>query len=193
MSTRRSKIKAFDTFGKALALLEANDSVLYTWPRNRIALSHALAEHIRDLISESDKKLSVDLCPVLSKSGKTLNPDILVHDRESGHQILSIACRNEYMTESEQDELIRFRRESKCELVLALSFMAQKNYMLIYAANEDRIQYYHFDRNSLTMEPVRMLPRSVPATVMTGIRALRKVCRMTISQSRRPLASAVRM
>ncbi|MBQ4500804.1 MAG: hypothetical protein II962_03095, partial [Spirochaetales bacterium] len=75
MSTRRSKIKAFDTFGKALALLEANDSVLYTWPRNRIALSHALAEHIRDLISESDKKLSVDLCPVLSKSGKTLNPD----------------------------------------------------------------------------------------------------------------------
>ena len=128
MSTRRSKIKAFDTFGKALALLEANDSVLYTWPRNRIALSHALAEHIRDLISESDKKLSVDLCPVLSKSGKTLNPDILVHDRESGHQILSIACRNEYMTESEQDELIRFRRESKCELVLALSFMAQKNY-----------------------------------------------------------------
>ena len=155
MSTRRSKIKAFDTFGKALALLEANDSVLYTWPRNRIALSHALAEHIRDLISESDKKLSVDLCPVLSKSGKTLNPDILVHDRESGHQILSIACRNEYMTESEQDELIRFRRESKCELVLALSFMAQKNYMLIYAANEDRIEYYHFDRNSLTIEPVR--------------------------------------
>ena len=78
-----------------------------------------------------------------------------MHDRESGHQILSIACRNEYMTESEQDELIRFRRESKCELVLALSFMAQKNYMLIYAANEDRIEYYHFDRNSLTMEPVR--------------------------------------
>ena len=120
MSTRRSKIKAFDTFGKALSLLEANDSVLYTWPRNRIALSHALAEHIRDLISESDKTLSVDLCPMLSRSGKTLNPDILVHDRASGHQVLSVACRNEYLTENEQDELIRFRRESKCELVLAL-------------------------------------------------------------------------
>ena len=152
MSTRRSKIKAFDTFGKALGLLEAKDSVLYTWPRNRIALSHALAEHIRDLISESDKRLSVDLCPMLSRSGKTLNPDILVHDRESGHQVLSVACRNEYLTEN---ELIRFRRESKCELVLALSFMPQKNYLLVYAANEDRIEYYHFDRNSLTMEPVR--------------------------------------
>ena len=33
--------------------------------------------------------------------------------------------------------------------------MPQKNYLLVYAANEDRIEYYHFDRNSLTMEPVR--------------------------------------
>jgi hypothetical protein len=69
--------------------------------------------------------------------------------------VLSVACRNEYLTESEQDELIRFRRESRCELVLALSFMSQKNYMLIYAADEDRIEYYHFDRNSMTLEPVR--------------------------------------
>ena len=155
MSTRRSRIRAFETFGKALSLLEAQDRILYTWPRNRIALSHALADHIRDLMRESGAELSVDLCPSLSKSGKTLSPDILVHDRESGNQVLSVVCRNEYLTESEQDELIRFRRESRCELVLALSFMAQKNYMLIYAANEDRIEYYHFDRNSLTLEPVR--------------------------------------
>ena len=33
--------------------------------------------------------------------------------------------------------------------------MIQKNYMLIYVATEDRIEYYHFDRNSLTIEPVR--------------------------------------
>ncbi len=33
--------------------------------------------------------------------------------------------------------------------------MVQKNYMLIYVANEDRIEYYHFERNSQTMEPVR--------------------------------------
>lgn len=155
MSTRRTRITAFGTFGKALALLEEQDGVLYTWPRNRIALSHALADHIRDLISGSGN-LSVDLCPVFTRSSKALNPDILVHDRAGGHQVLAVICRNEYLTEGEQDELIRFRRESKCELVLALSFMTQKNYMLIYVANEDRVQYYHFDRNSLTMEPVRM-------------------------------------
>ena len=69
--------------------------------------------------------------------------------------MLSIVCRNDYLTEGEQDELIRFRRESKCDLVLALSFMVQKNYMLIYVANEDKIEYYHFERNSRTLEPVR--------------------------------------
>lgn len=154
MSTKRSKIKAFDTFGKALCLLESQDRELYSWPRNRLALSHALAMHISSLIDQK-QKLSVDLCPVLNRSPKALNPDILVHNRETKTQLLAIICRTDYLTESEQDELIRFRRESKCDLVLALSFMAQKNYMLIYVANEDRIEYYHFERNSQTMEPVR--------------------------------------
>ena len=154
MSTKRSKIKAFDTFGKALCLLESQDRELYSWPRNRLALSHALAMHISSLIDQK-QKLSVDLCPVLNRSPKALNPDILVHNRETKNQLLAIICRTDYLTESEQDELIRFRRESKCDLVLALSFMVQKNYMLIYVANEDRIEYYHFERNSQTMEPVR--------------------------------------
>lgn len=154
MSTKRSKIKAFDTFGKALCLLESQDKELYSWPRNRLALSHALAMHIKSLL-DPKQKLSVDLCPVLNRSPKALNPDILVHNRETKAQLLSIICRTDYLTESEQDELIRFRRESKCDLVLALSFMVQKNYMLIYVANEDRIEYYHFERNSQTMEPVR--------------------------------------
>ena len=140
MGTKRSKIRVFDTFGKALALLESNDRQLYDWPRNRLALSHALAVHLHDLLADSKPRYSVDLCPVLTKSSKALNPDILVHNRQSGQQILSVVCRNEYLTESEQSELIRFRRTSSCELVLALSFMVQKNYMLIYAATEDRIE-----------------------------------------------------
>ena len=136
-------------------ILEAQDSVLYSWPRNRVALSHALATHLYELLKDSDRKLSVDLCPVLSRSPKAINPDILVHNRETGSQMLSIVCRNDYLTESEQEELIRFRHESKCDLILALSFMVQKNYMLIYVANEDKIEYYHFERNSQTLEPVR--------------------------------------
>ena len=177
MSTKRSKIRAFETFGKALNLLEAQDSVLYSWPRNRLSLSHALATHLYELLKEGDRKLSVDLCPVLSRSPKALNPDILVHNRETGSQMLSIVCRNDYLTEGEQDELIRFRHESKCDLVLALSFMVQKNYMLIYAATEDRIEYYHFDRNFRTLEPVRkrdIVKRSESKDQLTLDKMLRK-------------------
>ena len=177
MSTKRSKIRAFETFGKALNLLEAQDGILYSWPRNRLALSHALAMHLYELLKESDRKLSVDLCPVLSRSPKALNPDILVHNRETGSQVLSIVCRNDDLTEAEQEELIRFRRESKCDLVLALSFMLQRNYMLIYVANEDKIEYYHFERNSQTLEPVRsrsLSDQKEPAEQLTLDRILKK-------------------
>ena len=155
MSTKRSKIKAFDAFGKALQKLDTQDRELYSWPRNRLALCHALAMHLDALFQDQKNKISVDLCPVLNRSPKALNPDILVHNRTTKAQVLSVICRNDYLTEAEQEELIRFRRESKCDLVLALSFMVQKNYMLIYVANEDKIEYYHFERNSQTLEPVR--------------------------------------
>lgn len=156
MSTKRSRIKVFDIFGKALGLLETQDRTLYSWPRNRIALSHALAQHLNDLVrQEIDGCYNVDLCPVLYKSSKIINPDILVHNREKENQLLAVVCRNDYLTEQEQAELIELRKNSRCELVLALSFMAQKNYILVYVADEDRIQYYHFERNSLTMDPVR--------------------------------------
>ena len=155
MSTKKRTIKVFETFGTALKDLETQDGMLYSWPRNRIALSHALALHLHDLVAKQDSSLCVDMCPVLNRSSKAINPDILVHNRETGIQTLAVVCRNEYLTETEQEDLIRFRKNSRCELILALSFMVQKNYMLIYVATEDRIEYYHFDRNSLTIEPVR--------------------------------------
>ncbi|MGP1508694.1 MAG: hypothetical protein ACTTJW_07455 [Sphaerochaeta sp.] len=155
METKRGKLRVFDIFVRALELLEEKDSVLYKWPRNRLALTHALSQHLHDLMNEAKQKLSVDMCPVLRKSAKAVNPDILIHNRETGAQMLAIVCRNDYLTEAEQKDLINYRRESGCELILALSFMAQKNYMLIYAAAEDKVEYYHFDRNSRTIEPVR--------------------------------------
>ena len=177
MSTKKSKIKAFDAFGKALRLLDTEDRELYSWPRNRLALSHALAMHLGNLLQDQKQKLSADLCPVLNRSPKALNPDILVHNRTTGTQILAVICRTDYLTESEQDELIRFRRESKCDLVLALSFMVQKNYMLIYVANEDKIEYYHFERNSQTLEPVRsknLEGQSEPAEQLTLDKILKR-------------------
>ena len=54
MSTKRSKIKVFDIFGKALTLLETEDRELYKWQRNRLALCHALAVHIHDLLEDTN-------------------------------------------------------------------------------------------------------------------------------------------
>ena len=157
MSTR-SRIKAFEIFTKALALLETQDNELFTWPRNRITLTHALAVHIHDILE--DPSYSVDLYPATTKSRRTSNADILVHNRQSGHQILAIVCRNDYLTEQEQKDLSSLmegnpQEGTSCDLVLAVSFMPQRSYMLIYIANDDGVEYYHFDRNLMIMEPVR--------------------------------------
>lgn len=157
MSTR-SRIKAFEIFTKALALLESKDKELFTWPRNRITLTHALAVHIHDILE--DPTYSVDLYPATTKSRRTSNADILVHNRRSGHQILAIVCRNDYLTEQEQKDLSSLmegpsQEGTSCDLVLAVSFMPQRSYMLIYIANDDGMEYYHFDRNLMIMEPVR--------------------------------------
>lgn len=157
MSTR-SRIKAFEIFTKALALLETQDKDLFAWPRNRITLTHALAVHIHDILE--DHSYSVDLYPSTTKSRRSSNADILVHNRQSGHQILAIVCRNDYLTEHEQAELSAIKEGASqdgpsCDLVLAVSFMPQRSYMLIYIANDDGVEYYHFDRNLMIMEPVR--------------------------------------
>ena len=151
--TTRSRIKVFDLFTKALVCLEKQDNLLYTWPRNRLPLAHALAVHLQEQLSPGTP-YSVDLCPVISRSKKIINPDILIHNRQTGHQLLSIVCKNDYLTEAEQTELANIKAMG-CEYVTALSFMPQKSYILVYVASENGIEYYHFDRNLLIMEPIR--------------------------------------
>ncbi len=150
--TTRSRIKVFEIFTKALVSLETQDRALFSWPRNRISLAHALALHLHEELGSSP--YSVDLCPVISRSKKTINPDILVHNRETDHHLLSILCRNEYLTEAEQKELSTIKALG-CDYVTAVSFLPQRNYILVYIANENGMEYYHFDRNLLIMEPVR--------------------------------------
>lgn len=145
------KYRIFDTFTDALKKLETEDKELFRWPRNRIALSHALAQQL----SKLNPDLSVDLCPYLKTSRKAINPDILAHNRKTGQKYLAIVCRNDYLPEADQKMLLSLAKEIKCELVMAISFFPQKNYMLLYRATENGIEYYHFDRNTLTSDIVR--------------------------------------
>ena len=145
----------FDSFVSALAIFETEDRQLYEYRRNRISLTHALAVRLSQVFAKQSKALSADICLQISKSKKTINPDILVHDRHSGKQVLAVVCRNEYLSEEEQKALMVFAGTDRCELVMAVSFFPQKNYMLLYRATASNIEYYHFDRNTLTSETVR--------------------------------------
>lgn len=145
------KYRVFDTFTHALKNLETEDKELFSWPKNRIALSHALAQQLFKL----NPDLSADLCPYIKTSKKAIKADILIHNRKTGQKYLAIICRNDYLPEDEQKKLLNLSKEIKCELVMAISFFPQKNYMLLYRATDSGIEYYHFDRNTLTSDIVR--------------------------------------
>ncbi|MCR5761245.1 MAG: hypothetical protein K6F82_04555 [Sphaerochaetaceae bacterium] len=149
-------MKQFDIFILALRDFETNDRILYNLPRNRTALSHALAVRIMKVLEKNSLPYSVDMAVSETWSRKNLVPDILVHNREKGKKFLSVVCRNDYLSEDEQEELIRLSSENPKTLYLGLSFFPQKNYMLIYAAGGGKIEYLHFSRNTLTSEAVRV-------------------------------------
>ncbi len=149
------KLRAFDLFTQALKAFEENDKSLYAWPRNRIALTHCLATRLAESLPEGCENLSVDMCPVLSKSRKAINPDIVIHNRKTGQIALAVVCRSEYLSEEEQQALMELSGSRKCDLVLAVSFFPQKQYMLIYRATAEKVEYFHFDRNTMTTDVVR--------------------------------------
>jgi len=137
------KLRVFDIFTSALRDFETGDRDLYSWPRNRLALTHALAQRLFSALSKDNPALFVDM---------SLNPDILVHNRK-GQTSLAVVCRNDYLTEGEQKNLMKLAE--KANLVMAVSFFPQKSYMLLYRATSSSIEYFHFDRNTLTVEAVR--------------------------------------
>lgn len=147
-------MKQFDIFISALRDFEQSDKALYKLPRNRTALCHALAVRLMKVVENNDLPYFVDMSVSESRSRKPLVPDILVHDR-NGKKYMAALCRNDYLTEEEQKELIRLASENSHTLFLGLSFFPQKNYMLIYAAGKE-IEYLHFSRNTLTCEAVRV-------------------------------------
>ncbi len=160
------KPRTFDLFTQALRVFEEKDNSLYTWPRNRIALTHSLAKRLEQTLPEGFADLNVDMCPVLSKSKKAINPDIVIHNRKTGQVVLAVVCRTDYLSEEEQQALMELNAGSKCDLVLALSFFPQKQYMLIYRATTEKVEYFHFDRNTLTTDAVRK--RTVSQTPESG-------------------------
>lgn len=150
-----TKTKTFDMFMNSLKELETNDREICSWQNNRIGLTFRLALYLDWSFGFKNSEFVTDMCPSISKSKKSINPDIIVHNRKTGKNILTIVCRNDYLSESEQKRLQVLNQVSKSELTMAISFFPNKNYMLLYRATEEGIEYYHFDRNTLTSKTVR--------------------------------------
>lgn len=163
---RYSKIRLFEIFVDALRHLVQQDNELFSWPRNKAAVVHRLASHLhaalrRDFSLHADEanasymelpgKLYFDVGVAIDTEQKTFFPDIVLHDRsqEQPVRLLAVVCRDNYLSEDEQISLHELQETGNCELTLALSFLPQKNYLLIYRADNYKMEYYHFLRDEL--------------------------------------------
>ena len=67
-----------------------------------------------------------------------------------------MVCRNDYLSQEEQNALFSLYKKNKDSLVLAISFFASKNYFLIYHVTPKGLEYYHFNKESLTSEILKI-------------------------------------
>ncbi|HKL57104.1 MAG TPA: hypothetical protein VJ854_01790 [Sphaerochaeta sp.] len=159
MSRQYTNIQLFEAFEEALKHLIEDDAQLFTWPKAKVSIAHTFATHLHrtlcrvlglslDTSSRSylslPQKMKVDLF-ALAKESKA---DILLHDREESRP-LAILFNQDYLSKQQIEALHKLEEEG-CSLVLGVAFLSQKDYILIYHANGERLDYYHFSRSGHT-------------------------------------------
>jgi hypothetical protein len=150
---RYGMIRLFETHIHALSLLVEQDSSLFSWRRNRMAVCHRLARHLEQGLHDSfnlqqRNRYFVDLCAPIMEDAHAMIPDIVVHDRDQQEpqRLMAIVCREGYLSEQELLDLHELKTKGNCELTLGMAFLPNKEYILIYRADETTIDYYHFFR-----------------------------------------------
>lgn len=148
---RYGMIRLFETYISALSRLIDQDSVLFTWRRNRLAVSHRLAHHLQEGLfgtfgPSQNSRYVVDMGAAVLDESRSLIPDILVHDRGTtdAHRLMAIIIREGYLTEEELWALHELKVKGTCELTLAMALLPHKDYQLIYRADGSAIDYYHY-------------------------------------------------
>src|SRR5690554_6337029 len=142
---RYGMIRLFETFLEALSRLVDEDEHLFSLKRNSIAISHRLAQHLEEVMFgalpvRKQEEYVVDLAYPLE--GRALNPDILIHNREGQVEgrLMGVVCRSRYLT---GEELLKLHA-LKSRLTLAVAFLPEKDYFLIYRSDESTLDYYHY-------------------------------------------------
>jgi|GEM_PF-995784 len=140
-SSRSSDIVLFDAFAKALRELSERDKLLFGMKRNKISLSHRLANYL-------EKNLREGTYVDISYSVGSCTPDLIAHDR-NGRIQLAIWWQDEYLTRKLQDEAKRFHEEYGC-FTLAFSLLSDRDYFLIYRFASTYTDYLHISREDFS-------------------------------------------
>ena len=148
---RYGMIRLFETHIHALSLLVDQDELLFSWRRNRMPICHRLARHLESGLHESfslhqRQTFFVDLCAPIMEDTNVMVPDIVVHNRNlhDPQRLMAIVCREGYFSEQELLDLHAIKAKGNCELTLGMAFLPNKEYILIYRADDTTIDYYHF-------------------------------------------------
>ncbi len=159
-NARYSKITLFELFTSALGDLVRMDSALFSWPRNKIPVTHALATRIEAAMRRSAgpaaEPYHADMGFQLTVEGETYYPDIVLHDRTSSGRLMAIICRDGYLSEGEQAALGELQEHGGFSLVLGMAFLPQKPYLLLYRPTDATMEYHHFSREDLDTDMLKI-------------------------------------
>lgn len=157
---RISDYKLFNLFADSLAKLQENDVMLLSWQKPKAAFCFRMALYLQQSLPE----MRVDLQPCAQASSPPCDIMICdlpaaVTDKASPNikvspNIMEISCKPDYFSMKEQEHLISRASDSQA-MVLAVAFFPKKRYFLIYRALQDKMEYYHFDRNLLVCKPLK--------------------------------------
>lgn len=154
VSKRISDYKLFNLFTDSLAQVQENDAMLFSWQKPKAAFCFRMALYIQ----QSLPQMRVDLQPCRGAGSPPCDIMICEEDRDGAEEsllgIMEISCKPDYFSMKEQEHLISRASESQA-MVMAIAFFPKKRYFLVYRALQDRIEYYHFDRNLLTCKPLK--------------------------------------
>lgn len=151
---RISDYKLFSLFTDSLAQVQKNDAILFSWQKPKAAFCFRMALHIQ----QSLPQIRVDMQPCRGTSSPPCDIMICEEDGDGSEEslldIMEISCKPDYFSMKEQEHLISRASESQA-MVMAIAFFPKKPYFLVYRALQDRMEYYHFDRNLLTCKPLK--------------------------------------
>lgn len=159
MSRQYTNIQLFEAFEDALKHLIEDDAELFSWPKAKMSIAHTFASHLHrtlckvlglslDTSSKSYLSLPQNMKVDLFALAENSMADILVHDRQKNRP-LAILFNQDYLSKQQIEVLHKLEKEG-CSLVLGVAFLHQKDYILIYRANGEKLDYYHFSRTGHT-------------------------------------------